>query len=652
MADEIFRIVLFALLFASHSAAVGLAACLATRLARRADPEARVSGALLSVSLGLGFVIDLTLASALAFLGVLTPVIVFAAAALSGGWAIFMILRHRKAWPIDVPKPERILLGLLFIIVLARAFGVPGRFFDDTMYHLPLARIIAEHHGLTVAPFIRYPLFPQAMEVLFAVGLMGGGVPAAQFIASWPLAIIILGLLTVSRMLFRSLAPGVLAVLLLASLWWLRDLVGAANVDLALGLFGSCALVAVLIADLSRSRRWLILAGCFAGAACAIKYFGLPITLLLGLYIALRRRSAVDLLSFGVAALLVGGAWYARNWAISGDPFHPVLGNLFGHYLWNAADLASQTETLRTIQDGSGSGTLALILRPKGLVLTALVALAALGARKRRPELLGISAVVLIYCLFWLATVRNNRYLLPALPAAELMIGALVAFACRPALRALRFRLRAERSDFLARTGAVVLGAIFAALAVGQAGANFQRRDQLLAAQAGHDAFALADRLRPTFGNRLVHLGLVSATYYFGGEAIGDWFGPGRYGQMLDCPAPDTPAHDCKVIDPLRMHRLLDRFGASMLVIDGSEFKFDQAAYARSFDIVYRGRDGSVLMTKRRVNARAVASRLVELRGIEPLTSAVRLQQKGVPGRPAPLENGGFSRPNNATKSH
>ena len=92
----------------------------------------------------------------------------------------------------------------------------------------------------------------------------------------------------------------------------------------------------------------------------------------------------------------------------------------------------------------------------------------------------------------------------------------------------------------------------------------------------------------------------MRAVYFFGGDAIGDWFGPGRYRQMLDCPAPSSPAADCTVIDPVRMRRLLDRFGASLLVVDANEFDFDETAYARAFDIVYRGRDGAMLMTPKR----------------------------------------------------
>jgi hypothetical protein len=592
MVEEILRTSLFALLFFLHITAVGLAASSGAGLPEQPDAKVNASGTLFSIAVALGFVIDLTLASALAFLGLLNVPAVVIVVVLSSAMAFVLLVIRRRMSEFVLPKADSLFLLLLLVVTVASAFSVPGRFGDDLEYHLPAARIVAAHHGLTVAPFLRFPLFPQSMEVLFAVGMMTAGVAGAQFVASLPFAIICVGLLAVSRMLFGSIAPGLLAILGTISLPFVRGIFGCANVDLALGLCCFYALVALLVADRSGSRPWIILAGVFAGASCAIKYFGLPFAALLMLYVAARRRSFSDVLAFGLAASLIGGAWYVRNWAISGDPLHPVLGNLFGHYLWNADDLARQAVEQRWLSDGR-SGTLALIMRPKALVAIFLLALLTSVTRRLRPELLGLTLIILAYCTLWLPTTKVLRYLLPVLPAVALMFG---AAAWRGSLWVLERAGKgplANAGDRTISAVSIALATVAAIFAVTHARDDLMHRNQLLSALPGYGAFTLASRLRPALGNRMVQLGFGKATYFFTGETIGNWFGPGRYAQMMRCPRRSR----CEVVEPNQMRRLLYRFKAQMVTVDSREYAFNEAAYMQDFNIVYRGRDGSVLMT-------------------------------------------------------
>jgi hypothetical protein len=83
--------------------------------------------------------------------------------------------------------------AIFLIIVLMAIFRVPGRW-DDTMHHLPLARFYVES-GIVLNEYLRFPLVPQDMQMLFALGLMIGGDAAAQAMATIPIFMICLGLI-------------------------------------------------------------------------------------------------------------------------------------------------------------------------------------------------------------------------------------------------------------------------------------------------------------------------------------------------------------------------------------------------------------------------------------------------------------------------
>lgn len=591
MAEMIFPTALFATLFSLHIAVVGLAVCTAARLHKQADPDVTNSGALFAIAVALGYVFDLLLVSALAFLDALSLASVTAALLVSSAASLVLLFRQKTGSVFRIPRPERFALPLLLVVALARALGPPGHF-DDTMYHLPLARLIAEHQGLIVAPYIRFPLFPQTMEAMYAMAHMTAGVSAAQFVAGVPLVLSAIGLLSVSRILFGSLAPGVIAALALPTFSFVSALFGVAYVDLALGFCCSYALFAVVIADRTSSRLWLVIAGIFTGAACGIKYMALPFALLLAIYLAARRRSPSDLYAFAGTALLVGGAWYLRSWIISGDPFHPILGNLVGHYLWDSGDLAAQAAEQRTLSDGR-SGTLALILRPKFFAFVILIGVVAAVSRKRRPELTGVCLLVLASCCLWLVTTKVDRYLLPVIPAAVLMIGAAAVHVGEQVLARVGLNARAPARERLLEIGTTICVGMVALFSGWQAYGKLKHRDDLLRAIPGYAAFNRADQLRPVLGNRLFQIGFGNAKYFFGGQAIGDHFGPGRYRPILSCPA-RRPR--CQVAGPEWMEQFLGGLGASMLIIDTRKFAVDEAAYASAFDIVYRGTDGSILM--------------------------------------------------------
>ena len=100
-----------------------------------------------------------------------------------------------------------------------------------------------------------------------------------------------------------------------------------------------------------------------------------------------------------------------------------------------------------------------------------------------------------------------------------------------------------------------------------------------------------ANELRSRFGDRLVQVGFENGFYFFRGTLIGDWFGPGRYSQMMIC-----NASGCGLVDPLRMKKVMQGFDARMLAVNTSRVpRFDRSAYEQNFQVVMSGADGILL---------------------------------------------------------
>ncbi|MBV8633391.1 MAG: hypothetical protein JO002_02785, partial [Burkholderiaceae bacterium] len=249
-----------------------------------------------SLAMSLGFGLDAVWLFLLGVLGALTLPWVCGGLLLA---TLFAGKALRWAHPRLSASQAWLLLAaiLLFVGIGVNALRSPG-FWDDTMYHLPLARAYLQAHGLVLVPFLRFPLFPQYMDLMLTLGLMLGGAGGdflAQGLATLPLFIVSLGLVGVAAAITSAYWPGFAAVVLLFTLGPIRDALGYAYVDNGLLLFCWSALVALTLSiDAGRASKsalsWAALAGFFAGVAAGTKYFGVPLAGLAGLWFFLLTR--------------------------------------------------------------------------------------------------------------------------------------------------------------------------------------------------------------------------------------------------------------------------------------------------------------------------------------------------------------------------
>jgi hypothetical protein len=531
-------------------------------------------------TVAIGFALQVTLLFVIGLAGGLYPSILIGVGIATGMIAVGAFWRIQT--PLERPWREIIIATAFYIAVAVNAVRVPG-FFDDTLYHLPLARFYAETHGLGLDSWVRFPLFPQNIELLFTLAfvLAPGNFLLAQGLATIPAFVIALGLMGAARWLRGSLVLGVGAGVAFLGLHVVDNTIGYAYIDLGLAMFGFAAVLGAVVFAAKAPIGGYIGLGLLAGAAAGSKPHGLVLAALVFAALAAARARPAALIAFAGATALLGCGWYLRSFVISGDPISPAGGDWFGYFLWDKEDLAGQ----RLEQGVHGvSKTLyqlpsAFIKAGANLLVPAL--LAPLAARRERFAVFTLWSVFVIYALFWFYVTQVDRYLAPVLAIGILLsltffydVG--VFFLDRVFPRALA--AAAWPTAVNAALAILLIG--YGAYALQRAGGVLSTWNTTLAGRYGYAAFRKASSLAPQYGSRLMQVGFEGSTYFYDGTLIGDWFGPGRYRQTV------------VFVDPLRlipaaeMRETMIHFGAKLLAVNLKFVRFDADDYSRHFDVI------------------------------------------------------------------
>ena len=406
--------------------------------------------------------------------------------------------------------------------LLLRPLQVPSEW-DELAYHLPYARFWAEQGALTVNEWLRYPLSAYNLNLLYAAALLLGSDVLPHLLHA------LTGLLTaaltfgIARRFVDWKVGLVAAVLAVYSTRWGWN---NAYVDLGLMLFWSCAFAALALRYTFSDARFAYLAAFFAGIAVGIKYQGLIyLPVFLAFAFIVERRPAVVIRS-ALVFVVVGGYWYLRNYLISGDPIHPIGGHLFGFWLWTPADLAAQHSDLDRVRGWRDWVLLPAFAAP-------------LLWRGATPVVRGLILCAAGALLLWYLVSGYWRYLMPAYPMLAILSAAVVVALWQRAglpsaipklARTLNRRLRLA-------VAALVLVAVATTLAhdlrkeLGRVIPDGEARAQYLAKK--FPGYALLRTSDDAPAKTLYQLGFEDEIYYLGTSVRGDWFGPGRYTDVM-----------------------------------------------------------------------------------------------------------------------
>lgn len=239
----------------------------------------------------------------------------------------------RDPWEILI---SCLVLGSLLFMGL-KAAAPPHGATDPLAYQLALPKIFLQKGTLSFEATITGALYPQNMNLLYAVGLALRNGALAQLI-HWSMALLcVVGVIGLSeRYLSRGAGLCAAAVFLAMPLVTVFGTQG--YIDVGLCFYQFLAIWAVANWAQNPGRRELLLAAVLTGLAVGTKHQGLA-TLAVSLpvlsYVSLRRgdglvAAAREVALFGVVALALVLPWYLRAWVLAGNPLWPLANSFFG----------------------------------------------------------------------------------------------------------------------------------------------------------------------------------------------------------------------------------------------------------------------------------------------------------------------------------
>ncbi|MFZ3120491.1 MAG: glycosyltransferase family 39 protein [Variovorax sp.] len=542
------------------------------------DPATRL-GAPLSVALGLG--IGICVVQWLAIAGQLTAL--FVSALIAAGLLLAAgqfrwrsgrpsLATWRGRWQ-AMPVFDRWGMAALAAVLLSTLTAplAPPTQWDELMYHLPHAQQWANSGRLTINEWLRYPRFPYNFDLLYAAALVfGNDVPPhlLHALAGWLTAWL------VYRLGMQHL--GRLTACVAASLWLLlaSEEFTRAYVEMGVTLFVFVAAVSYQQWRATDDRRWLLPCAFALGLAVGSKYQALTVLPLFALGLAWNDRRPTSWLLVAATLLVPCVYWYGRNALLTGDPFSPMGGRVFGFSDWNIYDYQAQFEDLRLAR-----GLPAWPLWPALVVPF-------IPAFRRNPPVRRASLMAGYMVLVWAISVPYPRYLMPAYPVLALLSAA----GCLHLLRLVPSVLPLFRRRAIVATAAGLLLLYLALMATAEIVRYWKRispspeaRTALLTKRV--PGYALWTHLRTHPVGRIYQIGNEDALFYAPQPVWGEIFGPWRY-------------RDYAFLSASELHRKLmaEKFDALVIHTDRFPQLTAQPDFDRYFERVWA--DGPVKLYK------------------------------------------------------
>ncbi|HEX5760206.1 MAG TPA: glycosyltransferase family 39 protein [Thermoanaerobaculia bacterium] len=464
----------------------------------------------------------------------------------------------------------------------------PPTAFDETLYHLPYARAFARTGSLPFLPELRFPVFPQLGELLFAAMLLLAGDVSAHLV-ELTAVLATAALLQAWGRRAASPAAGWIAAAAFLGHPIAAFLAGSAYVEPGLALFGCAAVFAAERWRETGQGRWVAAAGFLAGAAAGTKYLGLFFVAAVGVEVllaGLRRRTFAPAALFALVACLALAPTYGRIVQHTGNPLFPFFPQVFGSSPWDAdqflgerggARLATAATLLWDVvfrRDAVGG------LPPYSPVLPLAVPLLLWAAAALPP----VRRWLLYVAAFLLLVPTHAHYLFAVLPLFALSLGV----ACDHLLRRTGAAPLRRHAPAAACVLLLLPGWAYAAWRVARLGApprDGAQREAYLARQLpAYRAVAVLNRLGGESATAYaVHA--ENMVYLAEGRLLGDWNGPASFARVLRAAG-----------DPEALRRALRRLGATYLLVARGG-GFDPATvpgFERRFVRLYADRHASL----------------------------------------------------------
>jgi hypothetical protein len=449
---------------------------------------------------------------------------------------------------------------LLFSLKLLWPFYPPTGF-DETLYHLPQAKNIATHFGLSVNPYIRYPLYPQNMELLYALSLLIYDDILPHLFHASTAIITAMGIYSLGA-LTSTKKTGALAALIFLSSSLVQNMMASAYIDLGTTLFVFSGFYCLSLWLITKNTSWLYCAGFATGIAVGTKYAALPYVLFYALWVAFESKNPKQVVKFLIPIIVFGSPWYIRNYFLSGDPLFPSLGPIVGFsWLWSEGDHLTQYGDL--LKHGTPRTVLSFIMLPWNLIankksfmdgaispwmLAIFPSFLFVGCFDKYYKKLGL--FVFLNIIIWFFSTQILRYLLPLFPMISLLAAYFLVDILferrlkRPLVESIAFIKNTLRSlsFFWRKTpNALVIILLLAILQTVRFDRAMKKKPlpvtresrtaYLIKTKPAYELIRIAN-MDPSLN--IYQYGFEDHIYYAKGKILGDYFGPARYSLITE----------------------------------------------------------------------------------------------------------------------
>lgn len=550
------------------------------------------------ISSMLGITISITILFFLGVIGFLTPlsIVIFHL-----GFIIILLIKNR----IDFKRFLKCNLECIFEIIIIIAFFLnivfvsykPIGIWDDTMFHLPQIRYYLENRGFFVNQYLRFPLMPQNVNLLQLIGYAFFHEFGAQILSTYPLFLIQVGFLGLSKKVYGNIIVGVVSSLTLLMVLPVAQYIGYAYIDHGLALFSFSTILCIFLVfdrydsnSILSLNSLLIMSGSFAGLAVGSKYFGAVFAAIVFLLIIIENKLRAKILYFVLPLILFGSWLYIRSFLISGDPFSPAGGNIFGFYIWNESDLLSQVAEQGThgvspmTFDFFGS----LQIAGAGYVSLSLIGFIRI-VRYKGYRFIYLTSI--LYFFFWFFVTQVDRYLLIAIPFLVYLSVDSFAYLILKIENILQNEFFSKR---IVKIGMNILSFILVSnLLITSTKTMLSVNGdwgRIIESRPGYELFNQANRHFD--GKFLLQIGFENAIYFYKGIAVGDWFGPGRYSRFINSEIEHS-------IDVDKVTDFLEEIDSTLFIVSKMRYPLlSHTIFDKKFEVLFENEQGLLLKMK------------------------------------------------------
>jgi 4-amino-4-deoxy-L-arabinose transferase-like glycosyltransferase len=341
------------------------------------------------------------------------------------------------------------LIGLAGVALMVAATVSP--FYDQWHQHLGFTWIWLNDGSVHALPRNWYSYMPVNSSLLFGYGLGTLGAWSAQVVHWWSGVVTVLAAAGLAQRVGPRFAS-TWAVWILATSPTMLHLATTAGSDLVITMFTAGAWLGLLRSteQTDRSRHWWGFAGACVGMAVGTKYNAIGMVAIPAVVGAIvlhepwRQRDKLREMAAGagiatLTALAAFAPWGIRNVIATGNPLFPFVNGPFRSILqvpWETAErfsnwLSRFDLSTEYLVGGLDLGTFTRSddgFPSIGIAFLGLAAVAVLSWRRlSRPAVPALVAATLSGSAFWVASMHANRYMVPVLVLAAVVLGAAVA---------------------------------------------------------------------------------------------------------------------------------------------------------------------------------------------------------------------------------